>query len=65
MNFLDFAIEGPRLIEPRRHGDDRGYFAETFRADRFADEVSEAGFNPPACKLSLRRNIAFTRAINS
>ena len=54
MNFLDFAIEGPRLIEPRRHGDDRGYFAETFRADRFADQVSETGFVQDNESLSAR-----------
>jgi dTDP-4-dehydrorhamnose 3,5-epimerase len=30
-------LEGPLLIEPQVFGDDRGFFAETFRADLFAE----------------------------
>lgn len=40
MKFDTFAIEGPLLIEPSRIGDDRGFFSETFRIDRF---VAAAG----------------------
>ena len=30
-------IQGPTLIEPRTHRDNRGFFLETFRADRFRE----------------------------
>lgn len=34
MNFIRTAIEDVVIIEPIVHGDDRGYFVETFRADK-------------------------------
>jgi dTDP-4-dehydrorhamnose 3,5-epimerase len=34
MEFTRFPIPGPIAIMPVRHGDARGYFSETFRADR-------------------------------
>jgi len=37
-------LEGPRLIEPVVHGDDRGFFVETFRADVLADDGIELDF---------------------
>lgn len=37
MQVIETALEGVRLIEPRVFRDDRGYFAETWRADRFAE----------------------------
>lgn len=43
MRVTELALEGVRLIEPRVFRDERGYFAETWRADRFA----EAGFPDP------------------
>jgi dTDP-4-dehydrorhamnose 3,5-epimerase len=30
-------LEGPRLLEPTVHGDERGFFLETFRADVLAE----------------------------
>lgn len=44
MRFSRIGALGPVLIEPRRHGDARGYFAETFRADRFSDEIGQFDF---------------------
>jgi dTDP-4-dehydrorhamnose 3,5-epimerase len=44
MQFQKFDISGPISIEPRRHGDARGYFAETFRADLFAEAVGQVDF---------------------
>ncbi len=44
MHFSPAILSGITLIEPRRHGDARGYFAETFRADRFTDEVGRYEF---------------------
>ncbi|MDE6276641.1 MAG: dTDP-4-dehydrorhamnose 3,5-epimerase [Muribaculaceae bacterium] len=37
MKFIPTDIPGAWIIEPVRHGDARGYFVETFRADLFAD----------------------------
>jgi len=34
MNFIRTAIEDVIIIEPVVHGDERGYFVETFRADK-------------------------------
>lgn len=42
MQFINTDIVGVMLISPQRYGDSRGYFAETFRADRFSAEVSDA-----------------------
>ena len=38
MRAFDTRLEGPLLIEPVVHGDDRGFFQETYRRDRF-DEL--------------------------
>lgn len=37
MKFLPTDIPGAWIVEPVRHGDARGYFCETFRADLFAE----------------------------
>ncbi len=34
--FLDTEIPGVKVIEPNVHGDDRGYFVETYQKDLFA-----------------------------
>ena len=44
MNFLTTALEGVMLIEPLAHGDERGFFMETWRADAFARAGIEAAF---------------------
>ncbi|MBL0372587.1 dTDP-4-dehydrorhamnose 3,5-epimerase [Rhizobium sp. KVB221] len=44
MNFERFDIEGPVLVTPKRIGDSRGWFSETFRADAFADNVGPHTF---------------------
>jgi dTDP-4-dehydrorhamnose 3,5-epimerase len=36
MKFLETPIHGVRIIEPQVFGDARGYFMETWRADKFA-----------------------------
>ena len=41
MNITKFDIEGPMLIEPRLFKDDRGYFYESFRADKFNEAAGE------------------------
>lgn len=37
MQFTRFAIEDVIIIEPKVHGDHRGYFMETFRADKLEE----------------------------
>jgi dTDP-4-dehydrorhamnose 3,5-epimerase len=39
MEFTTTDIEGLVVIEPKVFGDNRGYFFESFRQDRFADAV--------------------------
>ena len=39
MNFLPQVIPDIVLIKPTLHGDDRGYFAETFRQDLFNSAI--------------------------
>ena len=44
MNIQSLNLLGLKLIVPRRIGDERGYFAETFRADQFAKQVGDWSF---------------------
>jgi dTDP-4-dehydrorhamnose 3,5-epimerase len=37
MNFVKTEIEDVVVIEPKVHGDSRGYFVETFRADKLEE----------------------------
>jgi dTDP-4-dehydrorhamnose 3,5-epimerase len=41
MKFVETEIPGPMIIEPQVFGDDRGFFLESWNADRFR----EAGLN--------------------
>ncbi|SLN73566.1 dTDP-4-dehydrorhamnose 3,5-epimerase [Oceanibacterium hippocampi] len=43
MRIADTAIPGIKILTPQRHEDERGYFAEVWRQDRFA----EAGIPGP------------------
>lgn len=44
MKILPLSPTGVKLIQPRHLGDARGYFAETFRADIFAEHVGDVKF---------------------
>ncbi|MDB5551445.1 MAG: rfbC [Rhizobium sp.] len=44
MKFTSFNLTGPLLIEPTRIGDARGWFSETFRADRFLEHAGPVAF---------------------
>ncbi|UVC11682.1 dTDP-4-dehydrorhamnose 3,5-epimerase [Rhizobium sp. TH2] len=44
MEFKTFDICGPLLIVPKRIGDTRGWFAETFRADLFLENAGPVEF---------------------
>jgi dTDP-4-dehydrorhamnose 3,5-epimerase len=37
MKPLPTRLDGPVLVEPVRHGDERGFFMETYRRDAFAE----------------------------
>ena len=39
MNFIRTAIEDVVICEPIVHGDDRGYFVETFRHDKLEEFI--------------------------
>lgn len=39
MEFIPQSIPDVWVIEPKVHGDDRGYFVETFRQDKFEDAL--------------------------
>lgn len=55
MKFCRFDIAGPLLIEPLRHGDSRGWFVETFRADLFDLETPGQVFVQDNESLSERQ----------
>src|SRR5579859_3462327 len=44
MEVESFDIAGPKRFISRHIGDERGYFAETFRADLFAEHVGDFAF---------------------
>ena len=39
MNVTETRLPGVLIIEPRIHGDDRGFFVETFQAERYARQI--------------------------
>lgn len=39
MKVLETRLPGVFIIEPRVHGDDRGFFVETFQSERFAQQT--------------------------
>ncbi len=44
MQTTTFALNGPVLIQPKRHDDARGYFMETFKDAWFRDTVADVSF---------------------
>lgn len=44
MNYIPTEIQGVYIIEPRKFGDDRGYFMETFKLDEFRANVADTTF---------------------
>jgi len=54
MQFRRFDMDGPVEIVPRRIGDERGHFCETFRLDRFRAEVGDFPFVQDNESLSRR-----------
>lgn len=42
MNYIETPIEGVYIIEPKRFGDARGYFMETFKLAEFREHIDAA-----------------------
>lgn len=64
MKFTQQAIAGVWLIEPLRHGDERGYFSETFRSDLFESHVGKIDFvqdNESFSRRGVMRGLHFQR----
>ena len=47
MNFIRTEIEDVIICEPQVHGDERGYFVETFRQDKLEEFI---GYKIPFCQ---------------
>lgn len=58
MEFRHFDIDGPVLIAPKRIGDSRGWFSETFRQDRFDAEIGARAFVQHNQSMSATRGTA-------
>jgi len=54
MEFRTFAVDGPLEIRPRKIEDERGYFSEVFRMDKFAEHASPVEFVQDNQSLSSR-----------
>lgn len=55
MQITRLDIDGLLLIEPKKIGDARGFFSETFRADRFEAEAGPVRFVQDNQSLSARK----------
>lgn len=55
MEIQTFDISGVKLLTPRHIGDERGYFAETFRNDFFAQHIGDCVFVQDNESLSVRQ----------
>lgn len=44
MDFLEQAIKGVWVIKPKRFGDTRGYFSETYKKEEFESHVGRVNF---------------------
>ncbi|MDP9056499.1 MAG: dTDP-4-dehydrorhamnose 3,5-epimerase [Pseudomonadota bacterium] len=55
MQFRAFDIAGPLEIIPARHVDERGYFAEIYRQDRFFEQAGPIDFVQENQSLSVRQ----------
>ena len=44
MKFTELSIPGVWMIEPKRFGDARGYFMESFKLDEFRSMVGDVTF---------------------
>lgn len=55
MEFRTFSMDGPVEIIPAKIQDDRGYFSETLRLDRFVEHAGPVDFVQDNQSFSVRR----------
>lgn len=68
MNFIEQEIKGVWVIEPRRFGDARGYFMESFKQNEFRKWVGEVNFvqdNESMSGRGVLRGLHFQRGDKS
>ena len=64
MTFTELEIKGVWLIEPKRFGDNRGYFCETFKLEDFESHVGKINFvqdNESMSTYGVLRGLHFQR----
>lgn len=64
MQFIKQPIEGVWVIEPKRFGDARGYFAETFKLEEFKANIGDINFiqdNESVSSRGVLRGLHFQR----
>ena len=64
MTFTELEIKGVWLIEPKRFGDNRGYFCETFKMEEFESHVGKINFvqdNESMSTYGVLRGLHFQR----
>ena len=57
MKIIPTDIEGLVLVEPRRFGDDRGYFMETFHQDRYGQSGIKQAFVQDNFSFSIKNTL--------
>ena len=68
MNFIEQEIKGVWIIEPRRFGDARGYFMESYKQEEFCKHVGEVNFvqdNESVSSRGVLRGLHFQNVCNS
>ncbi len=64
MEYIKTAIEGIWVIQPKRFGDERGYFSETFKLEEFRSHVGPVEFvqdNESFSRRGVLRGLHFQR----
>ena len=68
MKYIQTAIEGVWIVEPKVFGDDRGYFMETFRQEEFNKQVGRTVFvqdNESKSTYGVLRGLHYQRSVYS
>lgn len=64
MQFTELAISGVWLIEPKKFGDSRGYFMESFKKEMFESHIGKVNFiqdNESKSSYGVLRGLHFQR----
>ena len=64
MEYIKTAIEGIWVVQPKRFGDERGYFSETFKLEEFRSHVGPVEFvqdNESFSRRGVLRGLHFQR----